>query len=56
MRQSLAAYFLCDPQKDVDARGKALFSPTQKQENNAEILELIKQRSDVESAAAVYKK
>ena len=55
-RQSLAAYFLCVPPDGVDTRGKALFSPTKKQENDSEILELIKQRSNVETAASVYKK
>tara|TARA_B100000963_G_C22618979_1_gene668867 strand:+ start:1417 stop:2220 length:804 start_codon:yes stop_codon:yes gene_type:complete len=53
-RKSLAAYFLCEPPKDVDGRGKALFAPTKEQENDTEILELIKKRSNVESAASVY--
>ena len=53
-RQSLAAYFLCEPPEGVDERGKALFAPTKEQENNSEILELIQKRSNVESAASVY--
>lgn len=55
-RQSLASYFLCDAPDGVDARGKALFSPTKEQENDTEILKLIKKRSSVESAASVYNK
>lgn len=55
VRKSLAAYFLCQPPQDVDTRGKALFAPTKEQENNEEILKLIKERSSVENAASVYK-
>lgn len=53
-RQSLAAYFLCEASEGIDARGKALFAPTKEQEKDAEILELIKKRSSIESAASVY--
>lgn len=53
-RQSLAAYFLCEAPDDVDTRGKALFAPTKDQENDKEVLELIRQRSNTESASAVY--
>jgi len=53
-RQSLAAYFLCEAPEGIDARGKALFAPTKEQEKDAEILELIKKRSSIESAASVY--
>lgn len=55
-RQSLAAYFLCDAPEGVDERGKALFAPTKEQENNEEILDLIRRRSSIESAASVYTK
>ncbi len=53
-RKSLAAYFLCEAPENVDTRGKALFAPTKEQENDEEILELIKKRSNVDSAASVY--
>lgn len=53
-RQSLAAYYLCDPSEGVDTRGKALFAPTKEQENDEEILDLIKRRSSVASASGVY--
>lgn len=54
-RKSLAAYFLCDASANVDPRGKALFAPTREQEGDAEILELIKKRSAIDTAASVYK-
>lgn len=53
-RKSLAAYFLCEAPADVDPRGKALFAPTSEQEGDAEILELIRKRSDARTAASVY--
>ena len=55
-RKSIAAYFLCEPLNDIDTRGKALFAPTKDQEHDSEILDLIKKRSNVESASSVYKK
>jgi Rps23 Pro-64 3,4-dihydroxylase Tpa1-like proline 4-hydroxylase len=55
-RKSIAVYYLCDPQDDVDDRSKALFAPTKDQENNAEILDLIKKRASATSASSVYKK
>ena len=55
-RQSLAAYFLCDAPVDVDKRGKALFSPTKEQENDKQVIDLIKKRSNVETASSVYSK
>ena len=54
-RKSLAAYFLCDAPDNIDDRGKALFAPTKEQENDKEILDLIKKRSNITSAASVYK-
>ncbi|QHQ36923.1 2OG-Fe(II) oxygenase [Algicella marina] len=55
-RRSLAAYFLCDAPEGVDERGKALFAPTKEQEGDTEILDLIKKRSNVQTAASVYGK
>ena len=54
-RKSMAAYFLCDPPENVDRRGKALFAPTEQQKGNAEVLDLIRKRSSVATAAEVYK-
>ena len=56
VRQSLAAYFLCDPPEKVDQRGKALFAPTKEQEHDEEVIELIKKRSSTQTASSVYKK
>jgi hypothetical protein len=55
-RKSIAVYYLCDPLENVDTRGKALFAPTKDQESDAEVLDLIKKRSSVETAALSYKK
>ena len=55
VRQSLAAYFLCDPPENINERGKALFAPSADQIGNREIIELIKKRANVDTAAAVYK-
>ena len=54
-RKSLAVYYLTDPQKNVNKRGKALFAPNDDQKNNKEVLELINARSDIGTAAGVYK-
>lgn len=54
-RKSLAVYYLCEPKKGADVRGRALFAPTQQQENNPEVLDLIKKRSDVTNSLDVYK-
>ena len=53
-RKSLAVYYLIDPLHDVDARGRP-FSPTITQQNDAEVLELIKRRADIDKAKLVYK-
>lgn len=55
-RKSIAVYYLCDPSENVDTRGKALFAPTKDQENDAEVLELIKKRASVETATSSYLK
>lgn len=53
-RKSIAAYFLCETNADVDTRGKALFAPTKEQENDEKILEIIKRRSSIATASDVY--
>jgi hypothetical protein len=55
-RKSLAIYYLTQPPEDVDERGKALFAPTDEQKGDREILELIKARSGVETAASAWLK
>lgn len=55
-RKSIAVYYLCEPEENVDTRGKALFAPTKDQENDQNVLELIKNRSSVATAKFTYKK
>ena len=55
-RKSLAVYYLCEPPENINKRGKALFAPTSSQENNEEVLELIKKRSNIDSSSSVYTK
>ena len=54
-RKSLATYFLCEPAKDSDPRGRALFAPREEQKGEAGIEELIKARSSVTSSEKVYR-
>ena len=53
-RQSLAVYYLAQPAEGVDDRGKALFAPTSEQAGDAEVLDLIKRRSNAATAHQVY--
>ena len=53
-RKSLAIYYLCKKPKKVSKRGKALFSPSESQKGNKNILKLIKLRSSVKHAHKVY--
>ena len=54
-RQSMAVYYVTTPAPDANPRGKALFVPHGEQANNPDIIELIKQRSQVATAQNVYK-
>lgn len=53
-RKSLAVYYLCEPKPDAPKREKALFSPSECQESDNEVLELIKKRYDTEHSKKVY--
>lgn len=44
-RKSLALYYLVDPPEVTDSRNRALFAPSKEQENDPEVLDLIKRRS-----------
>lgn len=55
-RKSLAIYYLCDPPKNVDKRGKALFAPREDQINDDNVKQLIIKRSNINTASNVYKK
>jgi Rps23 Pro-64 3,4-dihydroxylase Tpa1-like proline 4-hydroxylase len=43
-RKSLAVYYLTEPPEGTDPRPRALYAPTEEQENNPEILKLIEER------------
>lgn len=49
-RKSLALYYLTDPPADVDTRGRALFVPSQDQQHDPAVLELIQRRSQVQGS------
>ena len=53
-RNSIAAYFLCQPRAGASERGKALFAPFGDQANDPSILDLIRLRSQVATSASVY--
>lgn len=55
-RNSLAVYYLCDPRPEADDRGRALFVPNQGQTDDREVLELIKNRSDIKSSHKFYRR
>lgn len=54
-RNSLAVYYVCRPRVGAAPRGKALFHPHGEQAHDPAVLELIRLRSQVGSAAAVYR-
>ena len=53
-RKSIAVYYLCEPPKNIDKRGKALFAPTDDQANDQAVIDLIKKRSDIKAASSTY--
>tara|TARA_B100000767_G_C19765037_1_gene537119 strand:+ start:1747 stop:2529 length:783 start_codon:yes stop_codon:yes gene_type:complete len=53
-RKSMAVYYLTQPPENVDTRGKALFAPTDDQQGDEEVLELIRIRSAVDTASSAY--
>ena len=54
MRKSLAVYYLTDVDKNTKNRFRAKFVPYKDQENDPKIIDLIKKRSDNETASSVY--
>jgi hypothetical protein len=44
-RKSFAVYYLTDPPAEVDTRSRALFSPTEEQRGNKEIIDFIQARA-----------
>lgn len=55
-RNSFAIYYMCKPRQAASDRGRALFAPTSDQANDAEVLDLIKRRSQVNTSADVYRR
>jgi Rps23 Pro-64 3,4-dihydroxylase Tpa1-like proline 4-hydroxylase len=54
-RNSLAIYYLTQPEEDTDPRMKALFAPYKDQVNDPEVLALIKRRADVNEVKKMYR-
>ena len=55
VRQSLAVYYVTQPEQNANPRGKALFAPYKDQAQDPAIMELIQKRSQVQTADQVYK-
>lgn len=55
MRKSLATYYLTEPNAQTEQRTRALFAPSPEQAGDAEVLELIRRRSDESTAASAYR-
>jgi hypothetical protein len=54
-RQSLAVYYLCQPEANASPRGRALYAARENQKGDAHIAELIARRADVAASAQVYR-
>jgi hypothetical protein len=54
-RKSIATYYLSPPRALAPERGKALYAPYGEQKNDADVLELIRRRADVKTAAQAYR-
>jgi hypothetical protein len=54
-RKSIATYYLTPPRENISDRGKALFVPHGEQQNDPEVLELIRQRASVTTASKTYR-
>lgn len=55
IRRSLAVYYLTEPRPEAAERGKALFAPHGDQNNDPAVLDLIKRRSQVQTASDTYR-
>jgi hypothetical protein len=54
-RKSFAIYYLCDPAKDADKRGRALFALRKEQKDDGSLDDLIALRANVENSSKVYR-
>ncbi len=55
-RNSIAAYYLCEPRLGISERGKALFAPCGDQVQDESILKLIELRSQVSTSASALRR
>tara|TARA_A100001011_G_scaffold400590_1_gene516598 strand:+ start:943 stop:1722 length:780 start_codon:yes stop_codon:yes gene_type:complete len=53
-RKSLAVYYLIEPKKSTNKRSKVLFAPNEEQKKDKKVLDLIRKRSNMKSAASLY--
>ena len=53
--EEYSCYDPTTPPENVDLRSKALFAPTKEQESDQDILELIKQRANQDTAKNTWK-
>ena len=54
-RKSIATYYLSAPRASTPDRGKALYAPYGEQARDQHVLDLIRQRADVRTAAKTYR-
>jgi len=54
-RNSIAIYYLAEPAEDAPERSRALYAPTVDQQDDQEILDLIKKRVDLQKSSSVYR-
>ncbi len=54
-RKSIATYYLAPVRENASRRGKALYAPYGAQSQDESVLELIRQRADVKTAAKTYR-
>jgi Rps23 Pro-64 3,4-dihydroxylase Tpa1-like proline 4-hydroxylase len=54
-RKSLAIYYMREPAKDADPRGRALFAPREEQRTDESVLETIRLRASVATSSTVYR-
>lgn len=55
VRQSMAVYYLTDPEPDCEQRTRALFAPRPEQQDDAKVLALIQARADESRVAQSYR-
>lgn len=54
-RNSIAIYYLAEPVEGAPERSRALYAPTEDQQDDPEILDLIRKRADLQKSKSVYR-